>query len=440
MMNKLFSAKIFRFHLITTIILMLLIVSGCGKSSKAQRQSPIAVELEEITEITIKKPQIVFGITEPNKESNLSFQASGVIDKIHAKEGAFLKKGELLATLDKESIELNVALQKSRYYEASVNYRKMKKGYRKEIVKQHHASYNQATASYIRAKSDYDASKILHPKGAITKGELDRTKSAFDAAKAAKNGAYQAYKMYIKGYETSDIKSAGVRTNQAATQVKIAKKLLKDTELRIPFDGVIAKKNVNIGELVSSPKIAFHIMDLSKIKIRLGIPERLIGQIEIGQKAYVNLKSIAPTDFSKLIIGRVDSRGLVLDKSTLTYPVDVIIPNKIIKKSTKGPLYQMLPGQIVGVIFVNQNRKKGMTIPISALLNDGSSKFLYVNRGGKAAKVIVKTGAIVRNRFVVLGLKPKDQVVVKGQHQLTQGRELFIIKVNKQNDFQRFLR
>lgn len=407
------------------VTLMLCFVAslwGCRGSSSSSHRS-VAVELLNVKSKKLQTVIAVFGQTEAVAQATLAFQVSGKIMKVKADEGDPVKAGQVLALLDKESVKLNVRLSQARYYEAAASYRKLKKGYRKEVVQQNYNAYLKARANFRKAKNSYISAKKLRKSGAISKDQFESYLTNYRSARAAKNQAWQNYQMYKRGYQKEDIQSAGSKISQARTQLDQAKKQLKDSELRAPFSGIIATKKVEVGELVNAGSPSYVLMDLSRIRIRVGVPERVIEQLHYGQKALISLKP-----GKTMGVGRLERKGVVLDKATLTYPVDVIVKNPIVRRENGKPIYKFLPGKVVLILFPRKDAKTGISVPLTAVLNDGTHKYVYLNNKGKAKRVKVKTGETYRNEIVVqTGLKNGDQVVVSGQHQLEKGTRLFII-------------
>ena len=413
--------------LLCLLLPLFLSLAAC-KKHKSQIDAPsIAVKLEKVKLKELTRPIIVPATTSPFARSQLSFQVAGVVKKVQIEEGESVKQGQILATLDKASTKLNVALSKAKYNEAITTYRKFKKGYRKEIVKQHYASYKQSLALFNRAKQDFYRVRNLYKKRVVSKQSYTNALSSYQSALAQKNRAWQMYKMYSKGYDKADIQVAGVRFSQARTQLKLAKKQLSDTELHAPFSGVISKKSIGVGELVSPGRGAFELLDISRIKVQVGVPERLIDDLHRGQTAKV---FFAPGKLAGE--GVISHKGVALDKATLTYPVELIVSNKILRGGKRFPVYKILPGKVVIVHFWRQKRYKGVALPLQAVLHDGQKKFVFINDKKRAKKVEVKTKGTFKNRIVVEGLSDGVEVVVAGQHQLSNNRRLFVIDTVKQ--------
>ena len=431
--------------------------AGC-KRDKAYEAPPVAVRLERIQTRTLRRPVVISAMTEAMARAMLSFQVAGKVSRISVDQGDEVKKGQLLAAIDKESTKLNVDLSRARYREAWAAYRKVKGGFRKEVVQQHRSAWRQARALHEKARLDYRSAKKLRRAKAISREKYERFRANYQSTKAAMTRAQQAYQLHFRGHQKEDVQMAGTRTSQARANLKLARKRLQDTELLAPFAGVIARKLVERGEMVSASRAAFELLDLRRLKILVGVPERVIDAVFIGQQAHVLLRQIPLEARRKLRAGklgltdlirrrlvapgRVERRGVVLDKATLTYQVEVVIDNPIVRREKKRPIRLTLPGKVVMVHLLRRKQQKGISLPISAVLNDGRSKFVYVRelrrteKGRKplalARKVPVDTGGIVGNRLVVTGLKDGAEVVVEGQHQLSKGRRLFVVGVRRQ--------
>ncbi len=415
-------------YTLTAAVVAVTMLGGCGKKSASGESPPVAVEVERVKTADVTRPLVLFGQTEPLADAVLSFQLAGVVEKVPVKEGQYVKAGGLLAVLDKESVRLNVDLSRARLAQASVTYRKFRKGFRKETVQQQYAAYKRAQALYTKAKSDYDSGQKLHKSGTISKTQYLAYKTNHDSAKAGLMQAKQAYQMHLKGYQKEDVQAAGVQASQASTQLKMARKQLKDAELRAPFAGVVAKKHIEVGELVSAQRQAFQLMDLRKLDIRIGVPERIVETVQVGQLAYVALGRDNRRSSRQMVVGKITRKGVAVDRKTMTYPVSIRISNPVVGGTKQRPIYKMLPGKVVRVILFSANRKRGMTLPLSAVLHDGSNPFVYVSDNKRAKKMPITPGQTFRNRIVVEGLKEGTNVVVKGQHQLSPKRRLYVVR------------
>lgn len=396
---------------------------GCRQRGGTVAPPPVAVRLLKIRTMPLRAPIIVFGQTEAYQQSNLAFQVTGVVERVNVEEGDPVEQGKVLASLDKESVRLNLRLSKARYYEAAASYRKAKKGYRKEIVQQYSAAYKRSKAAYQQAYSHYLSNEKLRKTGAVSEEQFTTAKANYDSARASMNQAYQAYQMYLRGYEKEDIQMAGVKTSQAHTQVALAQKQLRDTELQAPFSGVIAQKSIGVGELASPQKPSFTLMDLSMIRIRVGVPERVIQHTRLGQEAIVFFE---PGVIAA--VGTLARKGVVIDRATLTYPVEIEVKNPVVGEEGGKPVRRLLPGKVALVAFPRQGAPQGIALPLDAVLVDGANKMVFVQEKNKAKRVLVKTGETHNNQIVITeGLRDGMEVVVVGQHQLEPGRGLYVI-------------
>lgn len=422
------DSRVGRRAIVLLAVMSLVVAAGCGKKSSDDQAPPVAVETEVVRTADVTRPLVLFGQTEPLADAVLAFQLSGVVEKVNVKEGDYVAHRGLLAVLDKESVKLNVALSRARLAQASVTYRKFRKGFRKETVQQQYAAYKRAQAVYEKASSDWVSGQKLHKSGTISKAQYLGYKTNHASAKAGLTQAKLAYKMHLKGYQTEDVQAAGGQASQASAQYKMAKKQLRDAELRAPFAGVVASKLIEVGELVSAQRQAFRLMDIRQLDIKIGVPERIIQSVALGQLAYVALSQDELPNRRQMIVGKITRKGIAVDRTTMTYPVSIRISNPIVGGNKSRPVYKMLPGKVVRVILFSANRKRGMSVPLSAVLHDGSQPFVYVNDKQMAKKVTVTPGLTHRNRIVISGLPEGARVVVKGQHRLSPGRRLYVVR------------
>jgi len=166
-----------------------------------------------------------------DKEANLVLSASGLVKKIHVDVGDKVKKGQVLLELDSNDLRTSVTLARKKIELAEVNLRFAKKSYER----------------YSKVKEVVD------------EGEFDQ---------------------YASAYERTKIELSNAKANLAYKQSLLAK-----TRLRAPFTGVIASKNIELGDGVSSAKMGtlFTLITPHKQKLVVLVDEKYWQKVKIGQ-------------------------------------------------------------------------------------------------------------------------------------------------------------
>lgn len=173
--------------------------------------------------------------------SALSFAVPGKVATVRVTQGARVKAGQVLATLDTKRFDLNVSAEKSQLASAQAN--------------------------YADKKAELDRQRQLFKKGWVAKAAIDRAVAAFDAA-------------------AGDL-------NLARSRVGSVEKDRADTVLRAPFDGVIANRDVEPFEEVASGKALFLINSEAALEADLSVPDNIVSRISIGTPVTVKVSTIA---------------------------------------------------------------------------------------------------------------------------------------------------
>jgi len=166
-----------------------------------------------------------------DKEANLVLSSTGLVKKINVDVGDKVKKGQILLELDSNDLRTSVTLARKKIELAEVNLRFSKKSYDR----------------YSKVKEVVD------------EGEFDK---------------------YASAYERAKIELSNAKANLAYKQSLLAK-----TRLRAPFSGVIASKEIEIGDGVSSAKMGtlFTLITPQKQKLVVLIDEKHWTKVKVGQ-------------------------------------------------------------------------------------------------------------------------------------------------------------
>ena len=191
--------------------------------------------------------------------------------------------------------------------------------------------------------------------------------------------------------------------------VKEAQTMFDYAAIRAPFTGTIAAKNVNVGDLATPGKPLLEIESDSEFQVVANIPESMILKIKIGDIIPI---SVPAADFADM--GQVREISPAADPLSRTTPIKLALPhNPSIRSGQFARL--SLPSHSAETIYV----------PQSAILPWGQMERVFTLVDGMARLRLVRTGALINGQFEILsGLDPGDQVVVTGEHTLTDGQPI----------------
>lgn len=201
--------------------------------------------------------------------------------------------------------------------------------------------------------------------------------------------------------------------DQALAQLEQAKKQIGDTRMEAPFAGRVEDRMVSVGELVNPGIPVLRLVNLDRVRINAGVPERYVNDIREGTPVSISLRSYS----GEVLEGRVRYAGSLIIPETRTFPVEIVLDNR-----------QLLlkPEMVVPLSITRKVWEDAIVVPRSALVRDEDGLLLFVVvRDGdfEMARIRrVKTGAASGDMIIVEeGIQPGDQVIVNGQTNVSDG-------------------
>ena len=229
------------------------------------------------------------------------------------------------------------------------------------------------------------------------------------AAQAALKQAEDAYRrmkeLHDKG-SLPDIKWVEVQSQveQARSVEQIAAKNLRDCRLYAPYDGVIAAKNVEVGQNVVPGLSVAQLVSTSVLNVT------------VGQSAYITVQALGNRSFK----GSVVEKGVVANPLSRSYEV---------KLRVQEACADLMPGMVTEVRFCPAAEAEGgCVIPARIVqLDERNQSFVWTVTHGKAHKAVIQPGEYTADGVTVLsGLSAGDEVIVEGQQKVCNGTPVIL--------------
>lgn len=287
----------------------------------------------------------------PKKEIEIKSKASGEILKLLAKDGDYVKKGQLLIELDKteEQTKVNQALADVMVARARVD---------------------QAKEYASESKRNYQNQNLLYKEKMISEETMLKAQS----------------QMNIK---LSDLTIASANLLSAREKLKNARLSYADTEIRSPIDGIVLEKLVEEGQIISSGisastggTIIMTIGDMDKLISLAEVDEVDIGKLEIGQQTSIQVDAYEGKSFQG-ILSHISPKGE--NKSNVTVfsiEVNIIDQDKHLLKA----------GMTNTAQIIYADKQNIITIPSTALLNGKRRQFVLIKQGDDYIRKQVLSG------------------------------------------------
>ena len=335
-------------------------------SSKPEAE-PVT-ETATVKRIDMSKEVTATGTVEPIVNVEVGTQVSGIISKIYVDYNSVVKKGDILAELDRVTLQSELTSQRATMQAAKVEF-----------------EYQQKS---------YNRSKELHDKRMISDSEYDQ--------------AYYNYEKARNSYEKSKSDMVKSETN------------LGYATIFSPIDGVVLSRAVDEGQTVaasfSTPTLFTIANDLTKMQVIADVDEADIGQVEDGQRVLFTVDAF-PDDMFEGEVTQIRLEATTTS-NVVTYEVVINAPN---------PDLKLKPGLTANVTIKTLERNGVLAVPSKALTykaeNNGKDKKVWVTKNGQLPEQkVVTTGFDDRiNVEITSGLSDGETVIVSETFPASKG-------------------
>jgi RND family efflux transporter MFP subunit len=277
--------------------------------------------------------------------------------------------------------------------------------------------------SVIEAKVSGQIQKMLVVPGQQVKaGELlvqlsvREIQAKLDEALASQRQTENDLKRYstlLEQHVVSQQDFDAVQTRARITRAAVieAETNLAYATITAPFDGVITRKLVDVGDLASPGKPLVEIEDTKSLRLEADVPEAIVGSVEMGAKFSVRIE--ARSNELEGIVSEVAPTG---DPNSRTFVVKLDLP------SSAG----LRAGQF-GRVAIPVGETPVLRTPASAVIQRGQMELVFVIADECAHLRLVKTGKRIGDEVeLVSGVDPGEQVVIEGSTNLVDGQPVSI--------------
>ncbi len=213
----------------------------------------------------------------------------------------------------------------------------------------------------------------------------------------------------------SELTQARTRAKLADVSFSSSKIQLARTRIRAPFSGVIAKRDLEIGEVTGPNATAFRLIQLDPAIVNLSVSDRDVVALEEGMQ--ITIMADARLEPLRGVLTRVLPAG---NLKTRTFEVEVEVPN---------PDHTLLPGMIASANVSEVVATEAIVLPQDFLVTRVDGLGVYVDEGGTAVWRPITVGSIVGDQAVIAsGVSAGDRVVVVGHRELVDGDTLILAR------------
>jgi len=342
-------------------------------SKAADESDPATIEGIPVEGLVVKSKSMyknisLSGMLDPKHSVDILAEVSGKIVKINKKLGDFVSTTDILAIID-DKIPLS--------------------------------NYKQAKSQVLSAENNLNITKL----NLISDEEL-----------------YQSGDISKLEYENSvlAVKTAEANHLSALATLSSMEKTYEDTRIKSPIMGLISRKYIDLGTMVNPNSPLYRVVDISQLKIEVGIPQEMISRIRPGTKANIVISALAKDKFE----GYVRFISPQADENTGSFTVEIFVNN------TKDG--RIKAGMTARVEIIMSNENNQIVIPDHALITKNDSSFVYKISDDIAKMIPVQIRDSYETQISIEdGLTIGDTIVVVGMENLKNGSAVWIELLNE---------
>ncbi len=359
-------------------------------------------KLAKVEKGDLAKSVVATGKIEPITKVEIKSKASGIVKKLYVEYGDRVKKGQVLADLDKEEIQARVDQARAQLEASS-------------------ASLNGTRADLVRAKVDaegpdvpllkraFDRAQGMAKEGVVSASALDDAQKNYEMALNKQNVA----KAQVQVLQAK-IGQAQAQVLQDRANLKQLEEQLSYTTIESPIDGIVLSRDVEVGDAVSSilvlgssATLVMTLGDTSEVYVKGKVDESDIGKVYMGQPARIKVESFKDKTFTGKVT-KISPMGVEKDNVT-TFEVRVSINN---------PEGMLKANMTANAEIILEEHKNVLQIPEGSIIYDKDKKASVEvpDPKGKEGKRKVAVNIGISNGAkteLLSGLKEGDQVVLQ---------------------------
>ncbi len=389
---------------------IVILAGGAGTAALLTRRGEVPVRVFALRreDMVISVSATATGSVESEAEVNLRGEVSGRILRLLVDEGDRVARGQVVAELDPQEAEAQVALVRAELATARARLEEEEAGVLmlRERIR---TRIEETRATRERTSRDLERLKALHADGAIARQQLDLAQAEFEVAAATYEAALaERDQVAVKEHQVAAARAA---VSQREAQLRLTEVQRSRMSIRSPIAGLVTRRLANEGEVIglgggSTVTLGgplFTLVDVDRLYVRATVDEFDARQIRLGQEARVTLEAQP----GRTLRGRLYKVSPAVSgerQEARTFSIRIALE--------EGREF-VKPGMSADVEVIVARRRDALSVPSQAILEREGKKWVYVVADGRARATPFKAGESNWSSTEILeGLREGDRVVV----------------------------
>ncbi len=437
------------YHWIIPTLLVILTLSACTGQSSTPTEAVLGTG--EVTEVTLLDTVEASGSISPRQVASVSWETSGAISTVAVQVGQQVESGDILMTLDPNSVPNSLILAQLNLVEMTSptaisaaqnavieaqNAVKDAQIDRNNLDYVNQGAIDDAYAQYVLAEQKFQAAKenfdrlsykseddpgramayqsmyaaqvsrdsALYKYNNLAGKPTDLTYEESDSALALAQYRLEETRNYLKALQGEEVPLDA--TGDSLLKLKETRMTVDSLNLRAPFAGIVSAIYDQEGIVVANNRSSVVLVDRSKLYVTVQLTENDVVRLSIGNSASIVVEALPELALTGQVIA-INPIGVV-DQGVVYY--DVLV--ELDQASEQIPLNGTTSVTIqIGVPQI------GYAVPVTAIQNDDQGEYVMISANGSTQRVEVVSGQILEDDQVVIqgDVEVGDQVVLVQQ-------------------------
>ena len=352
--------KISKVWYIVGVVFVVAIAVWLFSGSKKKEQ--VNFVTEKVAPANIQSSITATGTIEPVTSVTVGTQVSGIVSKLYVDYNSVVKKGQVIAELDKSNLMSQLNSAKANLQQMQANLRKAQ-----EDLAYQHANFNRY--------------KTLYNKGLVSANDFETARLSYQTA-------------------SQSVSSVRQQVNAAQEEVKRAQTNLGYATITSPIDGIVLSKSVEEGQTVaasfSTPELFTIAQDLTNMQVVANVDEADIGGVKEGERVTFTVDAYPDETFQGTV--KQVRQEATTTNNVVTYEVVISAPNANLK---------LKPGLTANVTIFTAERSGVLSVSNKALRYTPTKEtvgHMKIVDGGGKSKVWVIEGNTIKSVPVNIGM------------------------------------
>ncbi len=367
------------------------------------------------------------GTVECKELKNVSIEGSGLIQDVAAEVGQQVKKGELLLSMERKQLEIQLKNLEEKIKEIQASFEGSEIRNYATSVEKSRIAVDRSKAAYELALEDFTKIEKLAEAGAVSKEELKQKSEALRGAEALMKTA----ELDLQQIEANTPDSVKAVYRAQLEQVVLSRESLlhslEKQKVVSPIDGVVLERNAEVNTVGVPGTIAFVIGDVAKLEIEADILADDVSNIKLGDEVEITERSEKKQTMGGKVVKIAPSAVAV------TSSLGVNQKKVAVTIEPSGQSELLRPGYEVDIRIITERKNDVVLVPASSVFDYNGKDCVFVVSDGKALLREVQKGIQDDEHVEIIGgLKEGEPVLSAPDINIKEGMRIKLGKAAEQ--------